>query len=107
MRSNNVGENHASPNPCEKLHQSVNIIFDKSGVNVIDYDGNIHLAKDIKRKPASDRRRRRTKGALELVGKKMSKKQSTPKQPSPSHEHVCNAVYCFPCKLYYMQPINI
>ena len=77
MGSNNVGENHASLDTPEKLCRSLNIIFNKSVVNVVDYDGHIHEAKGIKRKPASDRSRRRTKGAIELVGKKRSKKQPT------------------------------
>ena len=89
MGANNEGKNHASLDTHKKLCRSVNIIFNKSGVNVIDYDEKIHLAKGIKRKPASDHSRRRTKGALKLVGKKRSKKQPTPKQKQPSslHEH--------------------
>ena len=74
-------------------------------MKVVDYDGKIHLAKGIKRKPTSDRSRRRTKGRLELVRKKRSKKQPTSKQkqPSPSHEQVCKTLYCFPCKLNYVK----
>jgi hypothetical protein len=77
--ANNEGENHASSDPHEKLCQSINIIFNKSEVNIIDYDEKVQLAKGIKRKPTSDSSHQRTKGALELVGKKMCKKQPTHK----------------------------
>ena len=69
---------------------------------------NIHLTKGIKRKPASDRSRRKNKGCTKIDWQEKCLRNNQPlsNQALRMNKYIIQYI-AFSCKLYYVQPINI